>query len=79
MFEKRVTERYQALRQTLLTEEHILSVLDGQMGRIPAAAYALNAQLNPGDFSDQEERARIAAYLRSRLPLLDAAFGGNAE
>ena len=79
VFEERVTERYRALRQTVLTEEHILSVLDGQMGRIPAAAYALNAQLNPGDFSDQEERARIAAYLRSRLPLLDAAFGGNAE
>ena len=79
VFEGRVAERYLVLRQTVLTEEHILSVLDGQMGRIPAAAYALNAQLNPGDFSDQEERARIAAYLRSRLPLLDAAFGGNAE
>ena len=76
VFEERVIARYWALRQTVLTEDHILSVLDGQMGRIPAAAYAMNAQLRPGRSSETEERARIAAYLRKRLPLLDAAFGG---
>ena len=77
VFEERAVARYQALRQTVLSQEHILSVIDGEMGQIPPAAYALNELAEPAALSAAEERARIAAYLRERLPLLDAAFGGN--
>ena len=77
VFEERVTERYRELRQTVLSEDHILSVIDGRMEGISPAAYALNDLLTPGRPSAADERARIAAYLRERLPLLDAAFGGK--
>ena len=76
-FEGRVTARYRLLRQTVLAQDHILSVIDGQMGRIPSAVYALNEGPASGALTAEEERARIMDYLRERLPLLDAAFGGK--
>ena len=77
VFEDRAAARWQALRETVLDEENILSVIDGLMGQVPPAAQALDALRAPGRLTAQEERDRIAAYLRGRLPLLDAAFGGN--
>lgn len=77
LFEDRVAARYRTLRETVLTQEHILSVIDGQVGRIPSAVYALNARTASGLLTAEEERARIMDYLRERLPLLDAAFGGK--
>ena len=65
------------LRETVLSEDNILSAVDGLMEKIPSAAYALDALSAPGRPSAEEERARMADYLRERLPLLDAAFGGN--
>ena len=61
----------------MLAQDHILSVIDGQMGRIPSAVYALNEGPASGALTAKEERARIMDYLRERLPLLDAAFGGK--
>ena len=76
-FEDRVAARYRLLRRTVLAQDHILSVIDGQMGRIPSAVYALNENPASGALTAEAERARIMDYLRERLPLLDAAFGGK--
>lgn len=76
VFGDRAAARWEELRQSLLTGDHILSVVDGLIGQIPPEAYALNGQEGSGGLSPAQERARIAAYLEERLPLLDAAFGG---
>ena len=76
VFGDRVISRYRQLRRATLTEENLSALLDGLMGAIPDAAYALDALNYPARPSAAEERSRIMTYLRQRLPLLDAAFGG---
>ena len=72
----RLKERYLALRETVLSEVHIVALIEEMTGSIPAAAYAMDEMMNPVRLSAQEDKAQMLLWVHERLALMDAVLGG---
>lgn len=74
-YEEEIRARYRQLRTTLLTEEHLLSLVTGLTGLIPERSYDLDNNLYPGrPLADTDMPAQIAAFVPLRLCCLDEAL-----
>ena len=76
-FEQEIRERYQSLRQGVLSEDTILSAVAAYVDGIPASLYLREAERYPGRPAAAEMKEQIQNYLIERLPILDVRLGGT--
>jgi hypothetical protein len=72
---EKIRARYTELRASLLTEEHLLSLVTGITGRIPERSYDLDKNLYPGrPLADTDMLAQISEFVSLRFGYLDQAL-----
>ena len=77
-YQERITERYAELRQTILTEKHMITAVENFVSQIPESFYDYDSYLYPDRPIENRNIEQISQYIRERMPLLDTALGGKA-
>ena len=76
-FEPEIATRYRILRAGVLSDESLLSLVEGFTGGIPEALYMRDAERYPGRPAADEMIQQILTYIPRRMATLDDIFGGR--